>query len=109
MKNYIQPGKILSATVAANVKSGDIVTIGSISGIAVTDANAGDQLEICTSGVFALPKPATDDIGFGDLLYVKDNKLTKKKEAGAIAFGVAVSAGGQGVATINVKLQSFVA
>lgn len=59
MKNYVQPGR--SVTVSAPVGgalSGDGVMIGSLFGVAAFNAEAGEDLEIETQGVFDLPKTA---------------------------------------------------
>lgn len=56
MKNFLQPGRIVPVTAPADVHSGDLVMVGKMFGVAVTDAANGAPLEICTEGVFTLPK-----------------------------------------------------
>lgn len=56
MKNFVQPGRIVTAIAAADVASGDGVLIGSLFGVATTDAATGEEFEVATDGVFDLPK-----------------------------------------------------
>ena len=108
MNNYIQTGN--AVTVAAplgGVTSGALVVIGSLIGVAAFDAAAGADVEIETTGVFDLPKVATDDVAAGDLLYYASatSNLTKTAGTGSKPLvGVAVDAAGNGVATVRCKL-----
>ena len=56
MKNFIQPGRIVTVVAPATVKSGDLVVVGKLFGVAVADAADASPVEICTEGVFTLPK-----------------------------------------------------
>jgi predicted RecA/RadA family phage recombinase len=56
MKNYIQEGDTLTVTAPAVVKSGELVQVGRIRGVAVTDAASGAQVELRTTGVYLLEK-----------------------------------------------------
>lgn len=56
MKNFINPGRNIPVTAPAAVKSGDLVLVGKLFGVASTDAASGAPVEICTEGVFTLPK-----------------------------------------------------
>lgn len=56
MKNFIQPGRVVTVTAPADVSSGDLVVVGTLFGVAATDAKSGDAVEIVTEGVFTLPK-----------------------------------------------------
>lgn len=56
MKNYIQPGEIVTALAPADVASGDGVLVGTLFGVATTKALSGAEVELATVGVFELPK-----------------------------------------------------
>jgi predicted RecA/RadA family phage recombinase len=57
MKNLVADGKVLKYKVtAATVNSGDVLIIGKMVGIAVTDGAAGDTIAVAIDGVFSLPK-----------------------------------------------------
>jgi predicted RecA/RadA family phage recombinase len=108
MKNYIQPGEILTVTAPADVKSGDPVAVGTIFGVACCDAANGTDVELNTGGVFELPKTLTDVVGVGDKLYFDSaaGKLTKTAGTGSKPLvGFAVMAAGNGVATVRCKVK----
>lgn len=56
MKNYVKPGDHLPVIAPADVKSGDLVKVGSLIGIAQHDALTGEEVEIVRKGCFTLPK-----------------------------------------------------
>lgn len=55
-KNFIQPGNVITVTATADVKSGDVVVVGSLVGVANGKAASGEQLEISRHGVYEVPK-----------------------------------------------------
>ena len=65
MQNYIAPGENITVPAPADVKSGDLVVVGSLVGVASTDAASGDDVVISTDGIFELPKKTTDVVGVG--------------------------------------------
>jgi predicted RecA/RadA family phage recombinase len=56
MKNYLQEGDSVTVPAPANVSSGDGVLLGTLFGVAATDADSGANVTIKTTGVFTLPK-----------------------------------------------------
>lgn len=57
MKNYIEQGKTIDYNVVdAGVTSGEMVVVGDIVGVAVTNGAIGDTITLATDGVFELPK-----------------------------------------------------
>jgi len=56
MKNFVKPGNSLPIVAHKDLKSGDFVKIGGLSGIAQGDAKTGAPVEIHRCGVFRLPK-----------------------------------------------------
>lgn len=57
MKNQISDGRTLDYTVPAEgVKSGDVVLVNDVAGIATTDGKEGDTVALAVRGVFSLPK-----------------------------------------------------
>lgn len=97
MKNYVQPGKTLTLAAPYAVNSGDGLLVGSIFGIASTNAGLGDPVESDVSGVFDLKKTGTQAWSVGDKVYW-DNaaKEVTKTSAGNTLIGVAVAAVGGG-------------
>ncbi|MFC3631853.1 DUF2190 family protein [Paracoccus angustae] len=56
MKNFIQPGDTITIPAPAAVKSGDLVQVNALTGVAATDAAQDQPVAISVKGVFALPK-----------------------------------------------------
>lgn len=56
MKNYIQPGKVVTVPAPRNLSSGELVVVGLLAGVAQHDALSGDDVEIVTEGVYDLAK-----------------------------------------------------
>ncbi|NJO53786.1 MAG: DUF2190 family protein [Bacteroidales bacterium] len=69
MKNFIQTGAIVAVPAPAAVKSGDLVVVGSLFGVATTDADSGATVEIQTEGVFTLPKVSAQAWTVGAKVY----------------------------------------
>lgn len=70
MKNYIQKGDTLEFTAASDVKSGEMVLVGNIVGVAVNDVANGATGVVNVTGVYEVPKEA-DAISKGASLYFK--------------------------------------
>ncbi|MDR3133012.1 MAG: DUF2190 family protein [Prevotellaceae bacterium] len=57
MKNFVEDGKVLNYKVTgAAVKSGEVVVVGKLVGVAVTDGALGDTIAVAIDGVYKLPK-----------------------------------------------------
>ena len=109
MKNFVQDGKYLDFTAAADVDSGDLVQVGSMHGVAVTDVANGAKGALAMEGVFTLPKQvgaAGDAVAAaGDPVYFKTGKVTGDDDSGANKLvGYALAAAAQAVATVQVRL-----
>tara|TARA_R110002072_G_scaffold215410_2_gene372556 strand:+ start:6743 stop:7072 length:330 start_codon:yes stop_codon:yes gene_type:complete len=105
MKNFVQAGENITVTAAAAATSGDGVKIGSLFGIAAGDAETGDPLVLVTAGVFDMPKVAADDITLGAVVYWRSSDgLVTTTASGNTKVGVAVTAAGNGAASVRVRL-----
>lgn len=66
-KNFVQVGENLTLPVTSDVKSGELVQVGDIIGIALTDAKTDDGAHyyttIATKGVWNLTLKATTEAG----------------------------------------------
>lgn len=69
MKNFIHPGRVLPVPAPADVKSGDLVFVGDLFGVAEEDALSGAEVEIVTEGVWDLPKVSAQAWTVGAKLY----------------------------------------
>ena len=108
MKTFIQNGNIITVTPPSNVTSGDGVLVGSIFGVAATNAVAGDAVEIGTVGVYELPKLSTAVFTPGDP--VSWNSSTGKAvipATGMFPIGVATQAAANGTSKLSVRLDGI--
>lgn len=109
MKNFIQKGECLDVNSPDDVKSGDLVFVGEIFGVASLDAKPGAPLILNTGGVWHLPKVAAEDYNVGTKVYFdqNDNLVTINQAGGANPLiGVAVKTAYAGAATATVRLNA---
>jgi predicted RecA/RadA family phage recombinase len=107
MQNFIQPGRTLTVTAPGTIASGDVLVVGSIVGIAATDAASGADVEVDTEGVFSIPKVTTDVVSQGAPLYwnASAGKATITAGTGSKPLiGYATKAAGNGVTVVEAKL-----
>jgi len=100
--NKLTDGDVVILTAPANVDSGDLVEVGHFIGVAVNDADNGDPVPVCLSGVFELPKAAGVGISAGDRCYNSAGDVTNV-EVGE-AFGICVETVAGGGSTVKVRL-----
>ena len=58
MKTFIQPGNVIQHTAGANIKSGQVVKIGSLIGVAAVDIPNGATGSVNLTGVYTVPAAA---------------------------------------------------
>ena len=107
MKNYVQPGDSITLTAAAAASSGNGVLVNSLFGIASGDAAIGEKLVLTTKGVFTMPKPTTDVMAIGSVVYWDNSAglVTSDDDTGAnLRIGLAVTVAGNPSGTVNVRL-----
>ena len=105
MRNYVQPGNILTVPAPAAVLSGAGVQVGSIFGVAAEDAAAGADVDLDVMGVFTLPKVLALALGIGDPVYWDATaKNVTATAAGNQRIGVAVTAAPNPSGVVSVRL-----
>lgn len=107
MKNFIQDGDTLTVTAPYAVLSGAGCLVGSLFGIAVSDALISTEVEIKTSGVFDLPKAASQAWTVGARVYWDDtakNCTTTASTNKLIGVAAAAVGGGAGETIGRVRL-----
>ena len=94
MKNYVQPGDVMTFTApAGGVESGRGYKIGQLFVVAAHSADAGAKFEGQVTGVFDLPKVASQAWTEGALVYWDDTKGECTTTAtGNLLIGVAAAA-----------------
>jgi len=106
MRNYVQPGNVVSVTAPADgLSAGAGVLIGSLFGVAAIAAEASTPVEIETVGVFDLDKTAGDTFTQGATVYW--NATTKACTSTASSntkIGAALLATSGSSPTVRVRL-----
>lgn len=69
MKNFIAVANVLTVIAPAAVTSGQGVLVGALFGVATRDAASGAEVEINLTGVFDLPKAASQAWTVGQRVY----------------------------------------
>ncbi|EBS7338337.1 DUF2190 family protein [Salmonella enterica] len=103
-KNYVEDGKTVEIVATASLKSGDLVQIGDMFAVAVTDIAAGSAGTGIAEGVFSVPKLVTEDIAAGKNVYLKDGAVQTDSTGGLPYVGVTWAPAANGDGTIPVKL-----
>ena len=105
MKNYLKAGNTLDLTAPYTVSSGNGLLVGSIFGVAATDAASGTAVEAMVVGVFTLAKNSAEAWTVGELLYWDDtNKVVTATSTSNKLIGVANAAAANPSSTGQVRL-----
>lgn len=93
MRNFIQPGKVLTMVATAAVTSGSFVKVGAIFGVAATSAAIGEEYELDVSGgVYEMPKVSAQAWTAGAVIYADASGIMTTVDTGNTKVGVAVKA-----------------
>lgn len=104
MVNAVQKDGGIHTVLAAGVKGGDVVIIGSLVGIAVTDGDGSSLCAVATEGVYLVPK-AAEAITQGEKLYWDStNKVLTGTATANTYVGLAWSAQATTDPTVEVAL-----
>lgn len=106
MRNFIQPGKVLTAVApTGGVSSGEFVKIGSVFGIAATTAAEGEEFELALGGVYEMPKTSAQAWTFGQAIYADASGIATTVSTDNTKIGVAAAAAanpsGSGLVRLN--------
>ena len=69
MKNFIQPGHIITLPAPYTVTAGDGLLVGAIFGVCAVSAGSGENIETGITGVYDLNKTASQAWAIGDKIY----------------------------------------
>ncbi|EBG1930718.1 DUF2190 family protein [Salmonella enterica] len=103
-KNYVEDGKTIEIVATTSLKSGDLVQVGDMFAVAVTDIAAGSAGTGIAEGVFSVPKLVTEDITAGKKVYLKDGAVQTGATGGLPYVGVTWAPAANGDGIIPVKL-----
>ena len=105
MKNFVQEGNVIDHVATANRASGAVVLMGTKIGVCVADIANTATGPVRVTGVHSIAKLSTDVVAQGAALYW-DNGNTRLTvtSAGNTYAGWATAAAGNGVTTVNCKI-----
>ena len=106
--NFRQVGDVLHyiPQEGEEIKSGDLVVVNDVAGVAITDGVVGELLAVSVTGVYEVPVPAAvGDIAQGKSVYydTTEKEITLDEED-AVLIGYAWDDGAAG-GTVNVRLK----
>jgi len=107
MKNFVQPGDVVSVTAPYTVTSGGGVLVGTLFGFAAHDAASGAAVEIATTGVFTHAKAGSQAWTQGAAIYWDNSAkvlTTTSTSNTLVGKAMAAVAGGAGDTTGTVRL-----
>jgi predicted RecA/RadA family phage recombinase len=108
MRNWIQPGDIVTVVAPVAVNSGEGLLVGALFGVAVSTAAISTNVELSTTGVVDLPKAAVA-VTQGAKLYWDNTAKNVTTTVGTnILIGCAIVAAVIGDATVRVRLNGVV-
>lgn len=98
-------GETINYICENNVKSGDVIAMGGLIGIAVQNGSIGESISVNISKVWSIKAKDSEAIKVGDTLYWDDSakELTKTKSSNTQA-GKAVSSKGATAGNIDIKI-----
>ncbi|SDH40969.1 MULTISPECIES: DUF2190 family protein [unclassified Duganella] len=107
-KNYVQEGDELNYTAGGTaVAGGAVVLIGARIGIVLGDIAANATGVVSVTGVWQVAKLATDVVALGvDLYWDAANSRLTTTASGNAKAGYAFTAAGNGVTTVNIKINA---
>lgn len=105
MKNFIQTGSYITVPAPADVKSGDLVFVGALFGVADVDAVSGASVVLCTEGVYTLPKASAQAWTVGAAIYWDGDKATTTAtDNDFIGHAVAGAANPSAIGTVRLSI-----
>lgn len=107
-RNFVQPGDVITLTAPVAVKSGGVVHVGALIGVAAYDAPEGAEVETALTGVFELPKGKAA-LEQGALAYWDANSktVTDSADADLPLLGAVVAGTGADVGLCRVRLNGI--
>lgn len=106
--NFVQAGSQLTIPAPELVSSGKVVVVGSIAGVALCSAGAGQPVDVALTGLWELPKVGAQNLTLGEPVYWDSAAdLVTETASGNTRLGTVAKAAGAGVATVLVRLVSI--
>lgn len=109
MLNKVQKSKSIQTVVPNTVKAGDLVILGDLKGVAVTDSDGVEPIVVELTGVFTLPKATGAGTALtvgGKVYYDDDDDVVTAVATDNTEIGVAFAAAAVGDTTAVVALKN---
>lgn len=103
-KNFIQEGKVLDYTAAADIASGQFVLVGAIGAVALAAIANGATGPVQVEGVFSVPKASGAVTQGAKLYWDAGNSVLTTTSSGNTIVGVAAAAAQSGDARVSILL-----
>lgn len=103
MRNFTQPGDVLSLTAPYALTAGQGAQVGSIFGVAIAAAAISTAVELATRGTFTLTKQTGQAWAQGQALYWDNTNRQVTTTVGTnklIGYAVAAAASGDAVGSV---------
>lgn len=108
MKNFVQNGDYIEFTAGATITSGQLVQVGNLHGVSMTDVANGSTGVLAMEGVFTLPKltaAAGDACTAGGPVYFSSGSVSGTDSSGTRKLvGYSLAAAAQAATTVQVRL-----
>ncbi len=92
MKNFVQPGEVITVTAPYALTAGQGALVGGLFGVAQAAAGNGTPVELDTRGVFDITKVGSQAWTEGALIYWDNaNRRATNSASGNTLIGVAVA------------------
>ncbi len=104
MKNFVQHGEYIEVTAPNDIESGELVAIGDLVGIAVTNASKSSKVSLGIGKIYAVPKEEKDELKLGQKVAVKNSKAVPIAD-GLPYAGIVTKDAGQGKSLVEVLLK----
>ena len=108
MRNWNQPGNIVTVVAPAAVNSGDGLMVGALFGVAISTAAINTAVEIALTGVVDLPKAAVAITQGAKIYWITSTNNVTNSATGNTLIGCALEAAAVGDATVSVRLNGVV-
>ncbi len=108
MKTFVQNGDYIEFTAGATITSGQLVQVGSLHGVSITDVANGAKGTLALTGVFTLPKltaASADACTAGGPVYFSSGSVSGSDSSGTRKLvGYSLAAAAQAATTVQVRL-----
>ncbi|MBS3980520.1 MAG: DUF2190 family protein [Rhodobacteraceae bacterium] len=106
--NLVSAGSHLTIPAPELVSSGGVVIAGSIAGVALGSASAGEPVDVAVTGIWELPKVGAQSLALGEPVYWDAAAdLVTETASGNVRLGTVAKSAGAGVETVAVRLVSI--